>query len=144
MWNCHASNLQSSMTYRVIFVTRRYDGVHIGKKRFEAYLLAARSAVANYSHLPNKNVTHNPWSEEYCKFSDTTFTNGKLTSNYTRGRGRGRGNNRWRRGQWTHRRTGRGALPGYYREDRKSRQDEWGANLDPSNFDEDGFPVQMQ
>ena len=120
----------ANIMHRVVFVTRRYDGAHIGKKRFEAYLLAARSALANHPENRRVNVINTPWSEEYCKFSDTSFQQGKLVQNKpTRGKGA------WRRGQWGRRRTGRGALPNY-----QQRTRDWADEMDPNAFDDDGFP----
>ena len=53
--------------HRVLFVTHKYKGEHIGHKRFEGYLWAARSAILHMPLLPNLNVSHKPWSEEECK-----------------------------------------------------------------------------
>ena len=46
----HVLNAMKScdIEFRVIFVTRRYTGKHVGVARFEAYLRAARSAVAHF------------------------------------------------------------------------------------------------
>ena len=46
----------NNIEHRIIFVTRRYDGMHIGASRFEGYLLAARSAILMSSELKSKGI----------------------------------------------------------------------------------------
>ena len=79
----------------------------LGVARFEAYLRAARSVVAHHPNIDSRQIVHQIWSEEYCKFSDTsTATNSagvtvikKIPKTNTRGRGRQRGQQQGRRGQ---------------------------------------------
>ena len=95
--------------HQVVFVTRYYDGKQIGVKRFEGYLKAARSAIIHAPLIPNRNVMHKPWSEEYCHM--TTLIEGDSTATQDRhigqGRGRGfyssRGANHRGRGKWKYR-----------------------------------------
>ena len=113
----------SSMEFRVIFVTRTYEGKYVGISRFEAYLRAARSAVAHSPHIKSRDLVHNIWSKDYCVFSESdvnlttnaegnmTLTKNKVPAHLqTRKRGGRRGGANRR--QYSRRgRGGRGSLP---------------------------------
>ena len=83
----------SQIFNRVIFVTRRYDGVHIGEKCFQAVLDAAKSVMTlhSFNMITQKN--------EYLWTTDKANNSSGVRSKYSQGaqsRGgsnlRGRGN----------------------------------------------------
>ena len=147
--------------HRVTLVTRIYNGKQIGAKRFEAYLLAARTAILHNSTLTHCNVTHKPWSEDYCRFDDDKDQNKDRDGRrWTNRRGRGRaGWGRMRVGRYgpLARRYYRGGLPIRHVDDidkmtneqlaavvgeKKAR--EWAQIVQEqpeTEFDEDGFPI---
>ena len=108
--------------YRVIFITRYYSGQQIGPVRFEGYLKAARSVILHHPLIESKNITHVPWSEEYCSFVDKTMD---MNRESTRGRHSNRGQSRDRGRSYEGRRPqtrgrgsrGRGARGGLYHVD---------------------------
>ena len=90
----------SNITHRMLFVTRHYEGTHIGQSRFESYLRAARSAIIHHSDNQFAGTVDVPWSEEYCIYTEPIpAKDGQPRKRggffgQVRGRGRGRGRHR--------------------------------------------------
>ena len=124
----------ANITHRALFITRWYDSTHIGVKRFESYLKAARSAIAHSPFNYLTKAAQSPWSEEYCLFqkdSDDDRSSrgqGKRSKGHWRGRGGKRANRDDNRQTQTQ---------------RKQMWSDDGANEIEGHFDEDGFPVNL-
>ena len=122
----------AGITHRCLFVTRWYEGIHIGVARFESYLKAARSVIIHTPMNRLLNKAQTPWSEEYCTFQMVDKTQRKRGRGYWQGRGMSGRGRKYGRG------TGRGRGG--------SRQwsdivNEEGARDSDGEYDFDGFPV---